>query len=77
MVCQVQDLLVVDLFDEFLVIKFFILQPAIMTDKLDTLSLEIEVTLVSGHICDLHGVVLLGSLDGRVGWSTVRAVSMI
>lgn len=47
-----------------------------MADKLDALSLKAELILVPCHICDQHRVVLLGSLDRRVGWSTMKTVSI-
>lgn len=47
-----------------------------MTDKPDTLSLEVKVPLMTSHVCDQHWIVLLGGLYRRVVWSTVRAVSM-
>lgn len=74
--CQVQDLWVVCLPDEVLVVELLILQAAVMMDKLDALCSKVEVILVAGHICNQNRVILLGSLHRRVGWSTVRIMSM-
>lgn len=77
LLCEVQDLLVVGLSDEILVVKLFVLQTAIMMDKLDSLGLEVDVALVASHICDQHRVVLLWSLYRWIGWTTGRAVSVL
>ena len=73
---QIQDLLVVSLFDDVFVVKLVISQFAFMPDKLDALGLEVEFVLAASNICDQHRIVFLRSLYRGVGWSTVRVVSI-